>query len=69
MTLFAYKHTQRRSTAALSTTVPSISHALQEDLTVLQELGAQLPEIGRQVRHIREVYDRGRDKVCALPAF
>ena len=29
----------------------------------MQELGTQLPEVGRQVRHIRQVYDRGRDKV------
>ncbi|KAI0083916.1 hypothetical protein BDY19DRAFT_899441, partial [Irpex rosettiformis] len=59
-------HTQRRSTAALSSTVPYISHALQDDLAALQELGAQLPEIGRQVRHIREVYDRGREKAKDL---
>lgn len=57
------QHTQRRSTAALSSTVPYIAHALQDDLAALQELGAQLPEIGRQVRHIRAVYDSGRDKV------
>lgn len=43
--------------------MPYISHALDEDLIALQELGTQLPEVGRQVRHIRTVYDRGRDKV------
>lgn len=45
--------------------MPYISHALQDDLAALQELGAQLPEVGRQVRHIRQAYDRGRDKVRA----
>ena len=30
---------------------------------MLQELGEQLPEVGLQVRLIREVYDRGRGKV------
>ncbi|KAI0705196.1 hypothetical protein BC835DRAFT_1410076 [Cytidiella melzeri] len=60
------QHTQRRSAAALSSTVPYVAHALQDDLAALQELGAQLPEIGRQVRHIREVYDRGRDKAKDL---
>ncbi|KAI0343064.1 hypothetical protein BDW22DRAFT_1228202 [Trametopsis cervina] len=60
------QHTQKRSTTALSSTVPYIAHALQDDLSALQELGAQLPEIGSQVRHIRAVYDRGRDKAKDL---
>jgi len=60
------QHTQRRSTAALSSTVPYIARALQDDLAALQELGHQLPEIGGQVRHIRGVYDRGKDKAQDL---
>ncbi|KAF7794243.1 hypothetical protein EIP86_005375 [Pleurotus ostreatoroseus] len=56
----------RRSSAALTQTVPYISHALQDDLAVLQELGEQLPEVGLQVKHIREVYDRGRGKAQEL---
>ncbi len=31
----------------------------------LEELEVQIPEVGRQVRHICNVYDRGRDKVSS----
>lgn len=57
------QQTQRRSTSALSTTVPYITQALRDDRASLEELGTELPEVGRQVRHIRHVYDHGRDKV------
>ncbi|PSR90584.1 hypothetical protein PHLCEN_2v4877 [Hermanssonia centrifuga] len=60
------QQTQRRSTAALTSTVPYITHALQDDLMALEELEVQIPEVGRQVRHICNVYDRGRDKAQEL---
>lgn len=64
--VFCQQHTQRRSNTALSSTVPYIMHALQDDLAALQELDTQLPEIGSQVKHIRAVYDHGRDKASFL---
>ena len=46
----------------MTETVPTIANSLEEDLAVLLELEEQLPEVGSQIRDIRKVYDRGRDK-------
>ncbi|GJE91180.1 hypothetical protein PsYK624_073290 [Phanerochaete sordida] len=60
------QQTQKRSANALTGTVPYIERTLRDDLETLHELGSALPEIGLQVQHIRQVYDRGRDKAQEL---
>ncbi|EKM49004.1 uncharacterized protein PHACADRAFT_179367 [Phanerochaete carnosa HHB-10118-sp] len=60
------QQTQKRSSTALTSTVPYIDRTLQEDLETLHDLGNALPEIGMQVKHIRQVYDHGRDKAQEL---
>lgn len=60
------QQTQRRSSNALTNTVPYIDRTLQDNLETLHDLGTALPEIGRQVQHIRQVYDHGRDKAHEL---
>ncbi|KAL6298983.1 hypothetical protein BKA93DRAFT_743171 [Sparassis latifolia] len=60
------QQTQRRADIALSSTVPHISHSLDEDLMALHELDSQLPVILQQVRHIKRVYDHGRAKAHDL---
>ena len=57
------QQTRDRTDFSLAHTVPHINDTLEEDLAVLVELEEQLPEIGSQIRDIRKVYDRGRDKV------
>ncbi|KAI0923955.1 hypothetical protein AcW1_006757 [Taiwanofungus camphoratus] len=57
---------QRRADAALTSTVPHISQSLDEDLAILYELEEHLPQVGRQIRDIRQVYDHGRDKARDL---
>lgn len=57
---------QRRADIALASTVPYIQHSLDDDLSALVHLDAHLPRIGHQVRDIRHVYDRGRDKARDL---
>ncbi|KAI0788763.1 hypothetical protein C8Q75DRAFT_187847 [Abortiporus biennis] len=64
--VMSLQNTQRRTKTALSTTVPHIVHALTEDLTTLHELEEHLPEVGTQVKDIRNVYDRGREKAIEL---
>ncbi len=46
--------------------MPHVRDTLDEDLAVLIELEEQLPEVGSQIRDIRKVYDRGREKVSLL---
>lgn len=58
------QHGQQRADVALKSTIPQIAHSLQQDLSALEELEEHLPEVGRQVRDIRNVYDSGRSKVC-----
>ncbi|KIP08830.1 hypothetical protein PHLGIDRAFT_87704 [Phlebiopsis gigantea 11061_1 CR5-6] len=58
--------TQKRSSSALNHTIPYIDRTLQDDFMALEELGSELPEVGKQVQHIRHVYDRGRDKAQEL---
>ncbi|TCD71857.1 hypothetical protein EIP91_003200 [Steccherinum ochraceum] len=60
------EHTQQRSHIALSSTVPQITHSLRNDLSALEKLGDRLPEVGRQIRDIRHVYDSGRVKATDL---
>ncbi|EMD38922.1 hypothetical protein CERSUDRAFT_151674 [Gelatoporia subvermispora B] len=60
------QQTQHRADAALASTVPSVQHALEEDLDELRVLEHSLPIVGRQVHDIRNVYDRGRDKAQEL---
>ncbi|KAH8093295.1 hypothetical protein BXZ70DRAFT_1001674 [Cristinia sonorae] len=60
------KHTQQRSQSALASTVPQIMHSLRHDLTALDTLGERLPEVGRQITDIRNVYDSGRGKAVDL---
>ncbi|KAI0644214.1 hypothetical protein C8Q79DRAFT_974734 [Trametes meyenii] len=58
--------TTERAHFASSNTVPHIDHSLQEDISLLADLEESLPDIGSQVRDIRNVYDRGRDKARDL---
>lgn len=60
------QQTQKRSSSALNHTIPYIDRTLQDDFMALEELGSELPEVGKQVQHIRHVYDRGRDKVRGI---
>ncbi|OBZ74146.1 hypothetical protein A0H81_05922 [Grifola frondosa] len=60
------QQTRERSNYALTDTVPSIAHSLNDDLIALHELEEQLPEVGGQIRDIRVAYDRGRDKARDL---
>jgi len=60
------EHTTQRSKAALSSTVPLIKHSLRNDLSALDRLGERLPEVGRQITDIRNVYDSGRVKAIDL---
>ncbi|OCH87386.1 hypothetical protein OBBRIDRAFT_806092 [Obba rivulosa] len=60
------QQTQHRADTALAATVPSVQHALEDDLDELRVLQEALPTVGRQVRDIRNVYDRGRDKARDL---
>ncbi|KAI0731315.1 hypothetical protein C8Q76DRAFT_613968 [Earliella scabrosa] len=62
------QQTRDRTDFSLAHTVPHINDTLEEDLAVLVELEEQLPEIGSQIRDIRKVYDRGRDKAQQLMA-
>ncbi|EJF64124.1 hypothetical protein DICSQDRAFT_81142 [Dichomitus squalens LYAD-421 SS1] len=62
------EHTRGRADFSLTHTVPHIADSLEEDLAVLVELEEQLPEVGHQIRDIRKVYDRGRDKAQQLMA-
>ncbi|OSD02940.1 hypothetical protein PYCCODRAFT_1388999 [Trametes coccinea BRFM310] len=62
------RQTSERAHFASNTTVPHIESSLEEDLVVLNELEEQLPEVGSQIRDIRAVYDRGRDKARDLMA-
>ncbi|KAJ8489204.1 hypothetical protein ONZ51_g3054 [Trametes cubensis] len=61
-------HTSERARFASRNTVPDIETHLDQDLVVLAELEEQLPEVGSQIRDIRNVYDRGRDKARDLMA-
>ena len=61
-----WQQTRDRTDFALTQTVPNITTSLEEDLAVLLELEEQLPEVGAQIRDIRQVYDRGRVKVCSF---
>ncbi|KAI0334547.1 hypothetical protein GY45DRAFT_1114323 [Cubamyces sp. BRFM 1775] len=61
-------HTSERARFASRNTVPDIETHLDQDLVVLAELEEQLPEVGSQIRDIRKVYDRGRDKARDLMA-
>ncbi|KAI0629139.1 hypothetical protein C8Q77DRAFT_307988 [Trametes polyzona] len=58
--------TGERARFAINNTVPHVDRTLQEDLVLLHELEEQLPEVGAQIRDIRQVYDRGRDKARDL---
>ncbi|CDO75238.1 hypothetical protein BN946_scf185036.g2 [Trametes cinnabarina] len=62
------RQTSERAHFASSTTVPHIESSLEEDLAILNELEEQLPEVGSQIRDIRHVYDRGREKARDLMA-
>lgn len=55
-----------RADIALRSTIPQITRSLQQDLSALEELEEHLPEVGRQVRDIRNVYDSGRNKAHDL---
>ncbi|KAI0766602.1 hypothetical protein BD413DRAFT_480841 [Trametes elegans] len=58
--------TSERARFATHNTVPHIERSLDDDLMVLNELEEQLPEVGAQIRDIRNVYDRGREKALDL---
>ncbi|RDX48217.1 hypothetical protein K466DRAFT_532661 [Polyporus arcularius HHB13444] len=60
------QQTRDRTEFSLKNTVPHVRDTLDEDLTVLIELEEQLPEVGSQIRDIRKVYDRGREKAQQL---
>ncbi|KAI8974521.1 hypothetical protein BD414DRAFT_468037 [Trametes punicea] len=62
------RHTSERAEFASTNTVPHIENSLEEDLAILAELEEQLPEVGSQIRDIRKVYDRGREKARDLMA-
>ncbi|KAI1793542.1 hypothetical protein LXA43DRAFT_220516 [Ganoderma leucocontextum] len=68
LTLVFSQHTRDRTLFSLSHTVPHTADSLEEDLAVLVELEEQLPEVDHQLRGIRKVYDRGRDKAQQLMA-
>ncbi|KAH9940915.1 uncharacterized protein BXZ73DRAFT_98745 [Epithele typhae] len=55
-----------RTEFALTHTAPTIAASLEENLTILTDLEEQLPEVGTQIRDIRRVYDRGREKAQQL---
>ncbi len=57
------QQTRERTSFSLTHTVPHVHETLEEDFATLVELEEQLPEVGSQIRDIRKVYDRGRDKV------
>ncbi|KAI0794037.1 hypothetical protein C8Q74DRAFT_554014 [Fomes fomentarius] len=62
------QQTRERTSFSLTHTVPHVQETLEEDLAALVELQEQLPEVGSQIRDIRKVYDRGRDKAQQLMA-
>ncbi|KAI0708848.1 hypothetical protein C8T65DRAFT_727508 [Cerioporus squamosus] len=62
------QQTRDRTEFSLKDTVPHVRDTLDEDLAVLVELEEQLPEVGSQIRDIRKVYDRGREKAQELMA-
>ncbi|RPD64241.1 hypothetical protein L226DRAFT_611821 [Lentinus tigrinus ALCF2SS1-7] len=62
------QQTRDRTEFFLTDTVPHVRDSLDDDLAVLLELEEQLPEVGSQIRDIRKVYDRGREKAQQLMA-
>ncbi|KAI0073503.1 hypothetical protein K474DRAFT_1686172 [Panus rudis PR-1116 ss-1] len=60
------QNTQRRSKYALNSTIPHLLRSLADDSKALNELEQHLPEVLHQVRDIRHIYDRGRDKARDL---
>ncbi|KAI0372709.1 hypothetical protein BV20DRAFT_939323 [Pilatotrama ljubarskyi] len=60
------RQTTERAQFASNNTVPHVESSLEDDLAILAELEEQLPEVGSQIRDIRRVYDRGRDKARDL---
>lgn len=61
---FHLKQGKERADVALKSTIPQITQSLDQDLCALDDLEQHLPEVGRQVRDIKNVYDSGRNKVC-----
>ena len=48
---------------ALTTAVPDTFRSLAEDLKAIKDLEEHLPQVRSQVKDVRNIYDRGRDKV------